>query len=595
VRYPLKDALGLDLVPHCALIALRSPVTLRRWYSNERTTSSLYYSGDTGTNRGTSLRRPFDARRRAQIRSNVLHQAAEDLAAEEQAQVKRRDPLYRDIISNLTMTSYTRDAFTARYLNRRGNRSVPKKYLKTAQWALIDNEEGYYCHYSGFYYPIEFNYDHGYWSQIEYRPQNSTWLSWKATPTEWGLDIETDEFTTRNDWGLLDGEDDPDTDGGLSDTANRFQDLKLDVAGPEDIDVKIATTEREQQAEDCLGEIIKNLTVRPKSRAGTSQYLAPSITAMMSTTMTQNQPTSTYVRRTGGNPPGGGPPPGGGFFSGGFRPLGGGPPGGGGGGPPGGNPEGNQTAAQNQGHGGGGGKLQGKEPRIFAGDKNQSEEFQLEWDIYVALNHNVDVIQIAFTHAVMFLSYIKGASVHEWVQSRVRWLAEQLTGGALQNDEYLYQETHTAFQNAFTDTMTMQKAKNEIQNLKMKDGDVDGYTARFEQLCRLGNYDVNDEAVLDMYRRGLYPKLQVNIIQNERPFTYQEWVRGAQRQQQIYLQVRSILGERPNQGKPPNNQNQNRTQEQWRNAFSKNNSRKDPNAMDTSADRIQARQITTDE
>jgi hypothetical protein len=96
VRYPLKDALGLDLVPHCALTALRSPVTLRRWYSNERTTSSLYYSGDTGTNRGTSLRRPFDAHRRAQIRSDVLRQAAEDLAAEEQAQVERHDPLYRD-------------------------------------------------------------------------------------------------------------------------------------------------------------------------------------------------------------------------------------------------------------------------------------------------------------------------------------------------------------------------------------------------------------------------------------------------------------------------------------------------------------------
>jgi hypothetical protein len=284
---------------------------------------------------------------------------------------------------------------------------------------------------------------------------------------------------------------------------------------------------------------------------------------MMSTTMTQNQPTPTYVRQTGrgGNPPDGGPPPGGGFFSGGFRPLGGGPPGGGGG-PPGGNPGGNQAAAQNQGQGGGGGKLQGKEPRIFAGDKNQSKEFQLEWDIYITLNNNVEVIQIAFTRAVMFLSYIKGANVHEWVQSRVRWLAEQLAGGTLQGDEYLYRETHAAFQNAFTDTMTMQKAKNEIQNLKMKDGDVDSYTARFKQLCRLGNYDVNDEAIIDMYRRGLYPKLQVNVIQNERPFTYQEWVRGAQQQQQIYLQVRSILGERLNQGKPPTNRNQNRTQEQ---------------------------------
>jgi hypothetical protein len=58
--------------------------------------SSLYYSGDTGTNRGTSLRHPWDARRCAQIRSDVLCQAAEDLAAEEQAQVEHYDLLYHN-------------------------------------------------------------------------------------------------------------------------------------------------------------------------------------------------------------------------------------------------------------------------------------------------------------------------------------------------------------------------------------------------------------------------------------------------------------------------------------------------------------------
>jgi hypothetical protein len=58
--------------------------------------SSLYYSGDTGTNRGTSLRHPWDTHRRAQIRSDVLCQAAEDLAAEEQAQVEQYDPLNRN-------------------------------------------------------------------------------------------------------------------------------------------------------------------------------------------------------------------------------------------------------------------------------------------------------------------------------------------------------------------------------------------------------------------------------------------------------------------------------------------------------------------
>jgi hypothetical protein len=58
--------------------------------------SSLYYSGDFRTNQGTSLRRPGDTRRRAQIRSDVLRQAAESLVNDELAQVKRRDPLSRD-------------------------------------------------------------------------------------------------------------------------------------------------------------------------------------------------------------------------------------------------------------------------------------------------------------------------------------------------------------------------------------------------------------------------------------------------------------------------------------------------------------------
>jgi hypothetical protein len=57
----------------------------------------LYYSGDTGTNRGTSLRHPWDACHRAQIRSDVLHQAAEDLVNNE-AQVERYDLLYRNMM-----------------------------------------------------------------------------------------------------------------------------------------------------------------------------------------------------------------------------------------------------------------------------------------------------------------------------------------------------------------------------------------------------------------------------------------------------------------------------------------------------------------
>jgi hypothetical protein len=93
VGYPLRDALELDLVPHCALLALCSQVTLRHLYLNNDIFPVLLRRHQNEPS--TSLRRPGDARRRAQIRSDVLRQAAEALV-NEQAQVERRDPLSRD-------------------------------------------------------------------------------------------------------------------------------------------------------------------------------------------------------------------------------------------------------------------------------------------------------------------------------------------------------------------------------------------------------------------------------------------------------------------------------------------------------------------
>jgi hypothetical protein len=80
--------------------------------------SSLYYSGDTGTNRGTSLRRPGDARRRAQIRSDVLRQAAEDLVNEQAQVVTNCDawtvfsfPLLLFIVCTITVGHVTDDLY----------------------------------------------------------------------------------------------------------------------------------------------------------------------------------------------------------------------------------------------------------------------------------------------------------------------------------------------------------------------------------------------------------------------------------------------------------------------------------------------------
>ena len=75
---------------------------------------------------------------------------------------------------------------------------------------------------------------------------------------------------------------------------------------------------------------------------------------------------------------------------------------------------------------GSGPKLSGKEPVIFDGDRSKAEAFILEWTIYTMLNSETDVMSHASSRAMLFLTYIKGPNVQEWVGSQVGWLGRHL-------------------------------------------------------------------------------------------------------------------------------------------------------------------------
>jgi hypothetical protein len=75
----------------------------------------------------------------------------------------------------------------------------------------------------------------------------------------------------------------------------------------------------------------------------------------------------------------------------------------------------------------------------------------------------------------------------------------------------------------------------------------------------------------------------------DKPVTWTDWVRAAQKYQQKYLLVQANLGDR--RSKDPVKGQKNRSKEQWQQALQPK--QKDPNAMEI--DRVRARQITTDE
>ena len=277
----------------------------------------------------------------------------------------------------------------------------------------------------------------------------------------------------------------------------------------------------------------------------------------------------------GGGPPGDAPDPR--WFEGTGHPFN--MPGGGGGGNPG-----------DWNHGP---KLSGKEPVIFDGDWSKAEAFILEWIIYLMLNEEMEVMSQAFSRTMLFLTFIKGSNVQEWVVLQVGWLERCLHSGAGKNKEYLYDTVMDLFNTVFTDTMSMQKAKAEFQTIKMEGGDLDTYIAKFERLMRLAGYNLQDQIVLDWFGSGLSSGLYIAIVNSaEEPRNWTNWVCAAQKYQQKYLLICSSL----NMRNPKDSKLCKKPQmaEQWKMAW-KGQKNRDPNAMDMMPGRTRARKIDADE
>ena len=103
--------------------------------------------------------------------------------------------------------------------------------------------------------------------------------------------------------------------------------------------------------------------------------------------------------------------------------LGGGPPGGAGG-PPGGG--GGGGVGPGPGQAAGGAKLIGNPPQTFDGERERTQLFLLQWEIYWGLNYQVDIMAQPYSRVLCFLSYIQGPEVQDWVTHELRWLRDQV-------------------------------------------------------------------------------------------------------------------------------------------------------------------------
>jgi hypothetical protein len=302
-----------------------------------------------------------------------------------------------------------------------------------------------------------------------------------------------------------------------------------------------------------------------------------------------------WIRPQGGGMPGprryiyGGDPPRGPFGPPGGGPPGGGPPRGGppGGpfGPPGGGPPMPIPPAPVVGGGGRNDKLVGNTPLIFKGERSKAEEFITQWQLYEGVNITNDLMRNAYQRAMLFLTYIQGPVVNEWVKGVNAWLRGQIINQRwAPTDERLWAEVFDSFNRQFANVMEQEDAQAALaKGLQLEKGDLDKLITEFEQLVRHAGYDINQDLVLRIFTSALPNTMYEYILRNLRqPATYEQWRSAAIDQQRVYVHMRNRADRFKTKKLPPIT-TWRPFGNQWRTPPG------NPNAMDTSPGRTRAR------
>jgi hypothetical protein len=288
-----------------------------------------------------------------------------------------------------------------------------------------------------------------------------------------------------------------------------------------------------------------------------------------------------YIYGGGGGPPGGGPPRGG-PPGGPFRPPGGpfGPPGGGppGGGPPVPIPPAPATGGRSD-------KLVGNTPLIFKGERSRAEEFITQWQLYEGVNITNDLMRNAYQRAMLFLTYIQGPIVNEWVKGVNAWLRGQIIHQRwAPTDERLWVEVFDSFNRQFANVMEQEDAQAALaKGLQLDKGDLDKLITEFEQLVRHAGYDINQDLVLRIFTSALPNTMYEYILRTlPQPATYEQWRSAAIDQQRVYVHMRNRADRFKTKKLPPITT--------WRPFGNQwKNPQRGPNDMDTSPGRTRAR------
>ena len=245
--------------------------------------------------------------------------------------------------------------------------------------------------------------------------------------------------------------------------------------------------------------------------------------------MTQVQ-SSTISGGAGPSGGGGGGPPGG---------SGGGPPGGGrGGAPGGGNPSQPAQGDRNP---------MGTLPTIFEGDCSKAESFLREFSTYLLINYDIPALTSFIKRIAIALMCIKGPEVNRWMQQQLEWL---MTLQPTDDNNTMYQQFITNFHACFMDSQKAQRARIELQTLKMTWPEIDEYISKFESIAHEAGYNPADHNTMQQFLQGLPQSIGQKVLKDMMVKTYDQMKKKAISITALQ-QIINALHKQPSRNAPP--------------------------------------------
>ena len=224
-------------------------------------------------------------------------------------------------------------------------------------------------------------------------------------------------------------------------------------------------------------------------------------------------------------------------------------------------------------------KLYSQSPDIFTGDKQKARKFITQWDLYWSLNFNTAMLRTPYTRAMLFLTFFNGPLTANWTSVMNHHLNTQVRSGVPVNDEALWDHVYDSFRRQYADMQEQERAEDTLQRgINMRPGELDAYIAEYEVLVKLAGYDPYSRLTLKIFTDGLPTELYKDVLRLDQPRNYTEWKEAALTHHTEWVHFKHHSEQKQGvklfnpfkpQYQPP----------------------RDPNSMDTSADRTRARQI----